>query len=57
MTERYESSEEEAESICIDEKRIKLLHSLTPDNFSEFRDRIDARIPGEQTIITFCEAY
>jgi preprotein translocase subunit SecA len=56
MTERYELTQEEVESIGIDEKRIRLLHSLTPENFSEFRDRVDAEILRERTIITFCEA-
>ncbi|MGC1120750.1 MAG: hypothetical protein WBA22_06615 [Candidatus Methanofastidiosia archaeon] len=56
MTERYEPIQEEVESIGIDEKRIRLLHSLTPENFAEFRDRIDAEIPNERIIITFCEA-
>lgn len=56
MTERYEPIHEEVESIGIDAKRIRLLHSLTPENFSEFRDKINARILRERTIITFCEA-
>jgi hypothetical protein len=56
VTERYESTQEEVESIGIDAKRIRLLNSLTPENFSEFRDRINVRILHERTIITFCEA-
>ncbi|MBU7023589.1 MAG: hypothetical protein HXS40_05420 [Theionarchaea archaeon] len=56
MTERFEPVRKEGESIGIDAKRIRLLHSLTPENFSEFRDRINATILRERKIITFCEA-
>ncbi|MBU6998225.1 MAG: hypothetical protein HXS41_12665 [Theionarchaea archaeon] len=55
MTERCEPTQEEVESIGIDAKRIRLLHSLTPENFSEFRNKVDASVLRERTIITFSE--
>jgi hypothetical protein len=38
----------------LDAEDIKLLHSLTPENFAEFRDMFNSRLLNERRIITFC---
>ncbi len=38
----------------LDSKSIKLLHSLTPENFGEFRDKFNALTRNERSLITFC---
>lgn len=38
----------------LDGKTIRLLHSLTPENFGEFRDRFNALTRNERSFISFC---
>lgn len=38
----------------LDGETIKRLHSLTPENFKEFRDRFNALTCNERSFITFC---
>lgn len=38
----------------LDGKTIKLLHSLTPENFGEFRDKFNALTRNERSLIMFC---
>ena len=57
MAERSNTQEERRErEIGLSEKDIKLLHSLTPDNFSEFRNEFNAKLINEKRVIIFCAA-
>jgi len=40
--------------IGLDKEDIELLYSLTPENFSEFRDKFNAQLQNEQRVIFFC---
>lgn len=42
--------------IGLDARDIKLLHSLTPETFAVFRDKINAQLINEKPIIVFCAA-
>lgn len=51
MTEREVNLREE---IGTDEEDIKLLYSLTPENFGKFREMVNAKLEGEPRVVTFC---
>ncbi len=40
--------------IGLNKEDIELLYSLTPENFSEFRDKFNAQLKNEQRVIFFC---
>ncbi len=42
--------------IGLDAEDIKLLYSLTPETFAEFRERINALLINEKPIVVFCPA-
>jgi hypothetical protein len=54
MTGRLAMKEEVDVRMGLDAEDIKLLHSLTPENFAEFRDKFNSQLMNEQSIITFC---
>jgi hypothetical protein len=57
MAERSNTLEERIKrEIGLSEKDIKLLYSLTPDNFTEFRNTFNAKLIDEQRVIIFCAA-
>jgi hypothetical protein len=56
MTEGINTKGEVTPGMGLDEKTIELLHSLNPENFAEFRDKIDILLLNERSIITFCTA-
>ncbi|MBU7017080.1 MAG: hypothetical protein HXS44_06190 [Theionarchaea archaeon] len=57
MAERSNTGEETIRrEIGLSEKDIKLLYSLTPDNFTEFRNTFNAKLMDEQRVIIFCAA-
>jgi hypothetical protein len=57
MAERSNTLEERIKrEIGLSEKDIKLLYSLTPDNFTEFRKKFNAKLMDEQRVIVFCAA-
>jgi hypothetical protein len=56
MTERPDTMKDRGREIGLSEEDIKLLYSLTPDNFEEFRKMFYSHFMDIRSVITFCAA-